>query len=92
MENEGQDMYLKAVDTAPFATQSTEKPESPEPVHQDVSTDVEKAVFMEQLVHKHVARLEDKRKQAGIILNPSSQLQEAEKSLAEVQILYLCGI
>lgn len=82
MQNE-EEVYQRAVDTAPFATQSTEKPESPEPVHQDVSTDVEKAVFMEQLVHKHMTKLEDKRKQAGIILNPSSQLQEAEKSLAE---------
>ena len=36
------------------------------------------------VVHKYMVELADKRKQAGIISTPSSELLEAERRLAEV--------
>ena len=39
---------------------------------------------VESKVHKYMVELADKRKQAGIISTPSSELLEAERRLAEV--------
>lgn len=39
---------------------------------------------VENKVHKYMVELADKRKQAGIISTPSSELLEAERRLAEV--------
>ena len=43
---------------------------------------------VENKVHKYMVELADKRKQAGIISTPSSELLEAERRLAEVYITY----
>ena len=40
---------------------------------------------VESKVHKYMVELADKRKQAGIISTPSTELLEAERRLAEVQ-------
>ena len=39
---------------------------------------------VESKVHKYMVELADKRKQAGIISTPSTELLEAERRLAEV--------
>lgn len=41
---------------------------------------------VESKVHKYMIELADKRKQAGIILTPSTELLEAERRLAEVMV------
>ena len=41
-------------------------------------------VEVENKVHKYMVELADKRKQAGIISSPSSELLAAERRLAEV--------
>ncbi len=39
---------------------------------------------VESKIHKYMLELADKRKQAGIISTPSTELLEAERRLAEV--------
>ena len=39
---------------------------------------------VESKIHKYMVELADKRKQAGIISTPSTELLEAERRLAEV--------
>ena len=41
---------------------------------------------IDERVQKYMSKLEENRKQAGIISAPSSQLKEAERRLAEVSI------
>jgi hypothetical protein len=74
----GPHSYPKAADTAPFATQIED---SADHVDGDTVPDSEKRALRE---HRYRTNLEEIRKQAGIISEPSSQLQAAEKALAEV--------
>ena len=46
-----------------------------------------RAAEVESKVHKYMVELADKRKQAGIISTPSTELLEAERRLAEVCII-----
>lgn len=78
VRNHGQQPYPKAIDTAPFATETKEKS-----VAAGDSTGDGRAEGQLR-VQRYRSQLEEKRKQAGIITKPSSQLQEAEKALAEV--------
>lgn len=66
---------------APFATDTTQQPPSGSSDNRDGGGD-EKG--QEQGVQKFKTRLEKTREQIGIISNPSLELQEAERSLAEV--------
>ncbi len=76
VQDEGKVSFSQAVDTAPFATG--------ESVSAVVHVQDTTSVGNEQRVLRYRTDLEEKRKQAGIISNPSSQLREAEKALAEV--------
>ena len=87
----GENSYVKAVEVAPFATDSVEGSAvslRPDRTVQEavpgnrtlkLKLDIDK-----QIVHKYRTKLEEKRQQVGIITKPSSELQEAEQSLAEV--------
>lgn len=81
MVHQGQQSYPKAVDTAPFATGSTGS--LPRGLPTDI-TSKEVADTNFQRVHQYRARLEENRRQIGIISKPSAQLEEAERALAEV--------
>ena len=74
-------------ESAPYATRIPAKPDVP-PMEEE-----EDAVALHyklgagldhHKVQKYKTRLEEKRKQVGIIQHPSSELQQAEKCLAEV--------
>lgn len=89
LQGEEQYSYVKAVEMAPFATENIEKQEvSPPPVrplHDDTPDLLHSEMRVnQQLVQKYRIKLEEKRKQVGIITNPSSDLQAAENTLAEV--------
>lgn len=73
---------------APFAIDTTQQPPSGSSDNRDGGGD-EKG--KEQGVQKFKTRLEKTREQIGIISNPSLELQEAERSLAEVGFLGLQG-
>lgn len=83
MRLQGQQPYSKAVDTAPFATET--KDGSVGAVAQGSEEEGQLRMQSRLTVQRYRSRLEEKRKQAGIITQPSSQLQEAEKALAEVR-------
>ena len=84
MIHQDQQSYPKAVDTAPFATEPTQHPPSV-PTH---VTPKEVADMNFQRVNRYRTRLEENRRQIGIISKPSTQLEEAEKALAEVSSLF----
>lgn len=77
--------YVKAIENAPFAIDiikipsQTDTLEEADPPGSNLEVGVDREV-----VEKFRSRLEDKRRQVGIIINPSAELQEAEKNLAEV--------
>lgn len=81
--------YLGAAQTAPFATETNEKPEMvpPQATSSNLLGSKVKVEIDYQTVQKYKTKLEEKRKQIGIISNPSSELRKAEKSLAEVRLV-----
>lgn len=94
VQDSGQQHYHKAVDTAPFATDTKEKSVSLAGTGTDDgdSRGAQKGGDNRWRVHRYRVHLEEKRKQAGIISNPSVQLQEAEKALAEVRCALNCEL
>lgn len=79
--------HSKPADTAPYATQLPTKPEILETVEEDVPSLRYKlgAGLDPHKVDKYKSRLEEKRKQVGLITDPTTELQQAEKCLAEVR-------
>ena len=77
-------------ETVPYTTQAQTKPE----LAQDYAPlQYKLGDGLDHLrVKKYKTRLEEKRKQVGLITQPSSELQQAEKCLAEVSHGVLVGL
>lgn len=85
--------HSRAAETAPYATHLPTEPETLQTVEEDVPSLRYKlgAGLDPHKVDKYKSRLEEKRKQVGLINNPTTELQEAEKCLAEVgKLAALC--
>lgn len=93
-QDQEQHSYVKAVEIAPFATETMKTPaESSQPSRTLQDDHLEgkvrwKVEVDQEMVEKYRTKLEEKRKQVGIITTPSSELKEAEKTLAEVSLLH----
>ena len=92
-QDKGELSYVRAMDMAPFATETmkTEEESSrpqPSTIMQDADLLGSKLSLRldQELVDKYRTKLKEKRQQVGIITVPSSELQEAEKNLAEVSL------
>lgn len=80
----GHQSYPKAIDTAPFATETKDK-SSNAGADDDAGDTLVGGEGSKLRAQRYRVGLEEMRKQAGIISKPSSQLQEAERALAEVR-------
>ena len=83
MREHGPPVYPKAVDTAPFATETSTG--SSLAADGDIGDVTSEEGRKELIASRYRTSLEGMRKQAGIIAKPSSQLQGAEKALAQVK-------
>ena len=89
LQSQYQNAHPVVADTAPYATQITTKlPEISQTFDDATSLQYKLGSGLDHhKVEKYKSRLEEKRKQVGLITHPSSELQEAEKCLAEVRHL-----